>query len=52
VLVLVLAKSGDDDLIREDVACAENTKAENSVAEQLQQGCTPQPRPEELQEWR
>jgi hypothetical protein len=30
------------------VASAENTKAENSVAGQLQQGCTPQPRPEEV----
>jgi hypothetical protein len=44
----VLTKSGDNDLIRQGVVCVENTKAEKSVAGQLQWACTPQPRPGEL----
>ena len=34
------------------VASAENTKVEKCVNRGFLQGCTPQPRPRELQEWR
>jgi len=48
-LVLLIVQ---DQVMLTKVASAENTKVEKCVNRGFQQGCTLQPRPGELQEWR